>query len=427
MAEFRSALVRTLTERGFVKDVTDLEGLDALAAKGPISAYIGFDATAPALHVGSLIQLMVLRHLKTTGNRPFGLIGHATTLVGDPSDKDAARPMLDAGEIARNAVGIQDSLDRIVGLVRMDDNLVWFKNLDFLGFLRKFGPHFTVNRMLQMDSVKRRLDRERPLSVLEFNYMMMQSIDFLEMFDRHNVKLQIGGSDQWSNIIGGVELVRRIKGAKVFGIVTTLMTDTAGRKMGKTAGGQTIWLDPERTSPFDFWQFWRNVEDAKVEEFLGLFTDLPMDEVHRLGALRGAEINQAKRILATEVTAIVHGRAAATDAEKAAAAIFDKTASEASIPTLSSPKVDPSRPMSFVDLLIHAGFSQSKAAARRLAEQGGVKVNGIPLSDATTPVAPAHFRDGTLRLSAGKKRHVRILLTKTKKINPINFVSEENL
>lgn len=395
-----SALMATLVERGFVKDCTDMRGLDA-ASSGRIAGYIGFDATAPALHVGSLIQLMVLRHLEAAGMTPIALIGGATTQIGDPSDKDQARPMLSEDRIRDNAEGIRSIILRVAPTAMLMNNMTWFGNMDFLRFQREFGRHFSVNRMLAMDSVKRRLDRQQNMSALEFSYMMMQAVDFLELRQRVGCVLQIGGSDQWSNIIAGVDLVRRIEEKQVFGLTTPLLLDPQGRKMGKTADGKAIWLDADLTSPFDLWQFFRNVPDELVEQFLGLFTDIPMDEVRRLGLLAGSDINQAKIRLADEAVTIVHGSGAAMAAHVTAQAAFG--GAEGEIPTAKAPA-----DASLAEVLMLVGFATSKGDARRLAAGGGVRIDGVKVDDVDVRGAlPERFR-----LSAGRKRMTAVHLTK---------------
>jgi len=396
----KSPLMATLVERGFVKDCTDMRGLDA-ACTGKIAGYIGFDATASALHVGSLIQLMVLRHIGAAGMTPIALIGGATTQIGDPSDKDQARPMLSEERIAENAVGIAAIIGRVAPGAVFMNNMTWFGGMGFLRFQREFGRHFSINRMLSMESVKRRLDRQQNMSALEFSYMMMQAVDFLELRQRVGCVLQIGGSDQWSNIIAGVDLVRRVEEKQVFGLTTPLLLDPQGRKMGKTADGKAIWLDEDLTSPFDLWQFFRNVPDELVGQFLGLFTDIPMDEVRRLGALGGSEINQAKICLAYEAVAIVHGRDAAAGAHATAQAAF--AGGEGEIPS-----ADVSASSTLAEILVQVGFATSKGDARRLAGGGGVKVDGVRVEnvDERRPF-PECFR-----LSAGKKRVVSIRTTK---------------
>ncbi len=408
MTDLKSPLINTLQERGFIKDATDLAYLDEACANGPIAAYIGFDATAASLHVGSMIQLMILRHLRAHGHRAIALMGHATTLVGDPSDKNGLRPMLDEDAIRTNAQGIENLVTTIVPDVEIRSNLDWFGPMSFLQFMREHGRHFTVNRMLSMDVVARRIEQNKPLTIMEFGYMLMQSVDFLELRRREDCILQCGGSDQWSNIIGGVELIRKADGRQAFGITTPLMTDDQGRKMGKTAEGKAIWLDPAKLSSFDLWQFWRNVPDSKVPEFLGLFTELPMDEVRRLAALAGSQINEAKIILATEAVAIAHGRKAAEDAARAAAAVFGATGIDQAMTSIDCPWDYRSRLVTLADIVVHAGLAPSKAAARRLADQKGLRANDALVTDADAALDPSDFPDGSLLLSVGKKRRVLV-------------------
>ena len=405
--KLKSPLMRTLAERGYVNQATDIEGLDELAAAGPISAYIGFDLTASSLHVGSMIQLMVLRILKAHGHKAFVLFGDATTRVGDPSGKNGARPMLTAERIEENRVGIVSVVDRIVGPCRHVHNSDWLDDLTFTDFLQGPARKFTLNRMLTLDIVSRRLDQQLPLTIAELMYNMMQGMDFAELGRRFGVSLQVGGSDQWSNILAGMELGRRDDGSTLFGLTTPLMTDETGRKMGKTADGRAVWLSPDRLSSFDLWQFWRNVPDAKVGEFLGLFTDLPMDEVRRLRALEGAAINEAKIALATEAVAIAHGRAAAETAAAASREVFSGSGADEDMPTVAI-DAEAMSTMTLADLIVKAGLAESKGGARRLAQQGGLRVNGEAVNDAnagaveTLGVLPA-------TLSAGRKRHVRIV------------------
>ena len=397
-----SPFLATMVERGFVKDCTDLHGLDE-ACRGQIAAYIGFDATAPALHVGSLIQLMILRHLSMAGMTPIALMGGATTQIGDPSDKDQARPMLSEDRISQNMEGIRAIVQRIAPSAVLMNNMTWFGNMDFLRFQREFGRHFSVNRMLAMESVKRRLDRQQNMSALEFSYMMMQAVDFLEISNRTGCVLQIGGSDQWSNIIAGVDLVRRVAEKQVFGLTTPLLLDPQGRKMGKTADGKAIWLDKELTNPFELWQFFRNIPDEMVSQFLGLFTDLPMSEVRRLAALEGSSINEAKITLATEAVTIIHGAEIALSCKSAAFAAFSDGSGE-----LPSLEVDASSTLA--EALIAAGFASSKGEARRLAKGGGVRVNGNKIESVDDPINS--IAEADFRLAAGKKR---IVLIKSKK------------
>ncbi|MFC0409150.1 tyrosine--tRNA ligase [Roseomonas elaeocarpi] len=395
-------------ERGFIHQVTDEAALRARTQQGPVSGYIGFDCTADSLHVGSLVQIMLLRLLQRTGNRPVVLMGGGTTRIGDPSFRDEVRPLLDDESIARNKAGIRKVFEPFLTFgegptdaIELDNN-DWLGKLEYIPFLRDVGRFFSVNRMLTMDSVRLRLDREQPLSFLEFNYMLLQGYDFLELHRRHGVALQMGGSDQWGNIIMGADLVRRVAGQEAFGVTTPLITTASGAKMGKTANG-AVWLNGDRLAPYGYWQFWRNTEDADVARFLALFTDLPMAEIARLGALGGAEVNEAKKILATEATALLHGRAAAEAAAETARATF-----EAGVAAEDLPSVTAALPASVLDLLVAAGFVGSKGEARRLVRGGGVRLNDEPVTEETAVVDEAALRDGAAKLSAGKKKHALV-------------------
>lgn len=398
----------TVRERGFVHQVTDEEGLRARLRLGPAACYIGFDCTADSLHVGHLLSIMLLRWWQKTGNTPVVLMGGGTTKVGDPSGKDEARQLLSEATIAANKAAIRRNFAPFLDFgappagALMLDNAEWLDELRYIPFLREVGRHFSVNRMLGMDSVRLRLEREQPLSFLEFNYMLLQSFDFLELHDRHGVILQMGGSDQWGNIVMGADLVRRTRGREAFGLTTPLLTTASGQKMGKTAGG-AVWLAEHRLPPYDYWQFWRNAEDADVGRFLALFTDLPMDEARRLGALGGAEINEAKKLLATEATALLHGRDAATRAAETARQAFEEGRATDTLPTIAA-----TLPATLADLLVQAGLAASKGEARRLAAQNGVRLNDAVATDALREVTAADLRDGAAKLSAGKKRHVLV-------------------
>ncbi len=390
-------------ERGFIHQVTDAEGL---AAQGRVTAYVGFDCTADSLHVGHLLSIMLLRLLQRTGNRPVALMGGGTTKIGDPSFRDDARPLLNDAQIEVNKAGIRRSFDSFLEFgpdaAVMLDNAEWLDKLEYIPFLREVGRHFSVNRMLTMDSVKLRLDRDQPLSFLEFNYMLLQSYDFLELHRRLGVTLQMGGSDQWGNIIMGADLVRRMAGAEAFGLTTPLLTTASGTKMGKTASG-AVWLNPDRLAPYDYWQFWRNAEDADVARFLALFTDLPMTEVARLGALAGAEINEAKKVLATEATALLHGRLAAETAAETARRAFEQGEAAETLPTHVT-----TLPAGVVDILVEAKFVASKGEARRLVAQSGIRLNDVVLGDPAQAVTVADLRDGAAKLSLGRKRHLLV-------------------
>ncbi|NKE46349.1 tyrosine--tRNA ligase [Roseomonas frigidaquae] len=390
-------------ERGFIHQVTDAEGL---AAQGRVTAYVGFDCTADSLHVGHLLSIMLLRLLQKTGNRPVALMGGGTTKIGDPSFRDEARPLLTDAQIEVNKAGIRRSFDSFLDFgpdaAVMLDNAEWLDKLEYIPFLREVGRHFSVNRMLTMDSVKLRLDRDQPLSFLEFNYMLLQSYDFLELHRRLGVTLQMGGSDQWGNIIMGADLVRRMAGAEAFGLTTPLLTTASGAKMGKTASG-AVWLNPDRLAPYDYWQFWRNAEDADVGRFLALFTDLPMPEVTRLAALAGAEINEAKKVLATEATALLHGRQAAETAAETARRAFEQGEAAETLPSHST-----ALPAAVVDILAEAKFVASKGEARRLIAQGGIRLNDAAVGDPAQSVTTADLRDGAAKLSVGRKRHLLV-------------------
>lgn len=395
-------------ERGYIHQVTDEAALAARMQQGPLSAYVGFDCTADSLHVGHLLSIMMLRLLQRMGHRPVALLGGGTTRIGDPSFRDDARPLLSDAQIETNKAGIRKTFDAFLRFGEgpsdaiMLDNASWLDSLLYIPFLRDVGRHFSVNRMLTMDSVRLRLEREQPLSFLEFNYMLLQSYDFLELRRRHGVALQMGGSDQWGNIVMGVELNRRIDAAEVFGLTTPLLTTASGTKMGKTAGG-AVWLNPDRLPAYDYWQFWRNTEDADVGRFLGLFTELPMPEVRRLGALGGAEINEGKKILATEATALLHGRPAAEAAAETARRAFEEGEAAATLPGITA-----SLPASLIDLAVQAGLAASKGEARRLVRQNGLRLNDAPVADEALVVTEADLRDGAAKLSAGRKRHVLV-------------------
>ncbi|MGF1657866.1 MAG: tyrosine--tRNA ligase [Rubrimonas sp.] len=404
----RSDFLRTLEARGFVQDCTDFEALDARLLKEPVSGYIGFDCTAPSLHVGSLIQIMMLRWLQKTGGKPICLMGGGTTRIGDPSFRDESRPLLDEAGIAANMAGIRKVFDRYIdfgdgptGAV-MPDNDEWLDGLKYIEFLRDYGRHFSINRMLSFDSVRLRLEREQNLSFLEFNYMLLQAYDFLELYRRHGCALQMGGSDQWGNIVNGVDLTRRVAQAEVFGLTSPLLTTADGKKMGKTAAG-AIWLNAEMLSPYEFWQFWRNTADADVGRFLKLYTELPLDEIARLESLRGAEINEAKKLLANAVTTLAHGAAAAQAAEETARETFEKGGAGEDLPTVLVTVEGAGVPVT--QLFVKAGLAASGKEARRLIAEGGARVNDQPVVDPGALITRALFADGAIKLSAGRKRH----------------------
>jgi tyrosyl-tRNA synthetase len=410
MSRFRSEFLQTLEARGFVHQITDPEGLDRLAAAGPITGYIGFDCTADSLHIGNLVSIMLLRHLQDAGHRPIALVGGGTTKVGDPSGRDEARRLLDDAAIAANKAGIRRSLGAFLdvagGRTLMVDNADWLDELRYVPFLRDIGRHFTVNRMLTFDAVRLRLEREQPLTFLEFNYMLMQAYDFTELARRCGCRLQMGGSDQWGNIVNGIELNRRLGGAELYGVTTPLITRASGEKMGKSVHG-AVWLNADKLEPFDYWQFWRNTEDADVGRFLRLFTLLPLDEIARLEALAGAEINEAKKVLATEATRLAHGDAPAEEARGAAAAVFEQAGSEEGLPEVAIERAALAAGLPVVDALVRAGLAKTKGEARRLIRGGGAKLNDARVDDELTQVGDGELRpDGTFKLSAGKKRHV---------------------
>ena len=410
----RSDFLRVMTERGFLHQCTDRAALDAAFARGAVTAYVGFDATADSLHAGHLLSILALRWLQRTGNRPIVLMGGGTTRIGDPSFRDTTRPMLDDARIAANIAGIRRVFERLLRFgagptdAVMVNNADWLDDLGYIAFLRDFGRHFTVNRMLSFDSVKQRLDREQALTFLEFNYMLLQAYDFVELARRHGCLLQLGGSDQWGNIVNGVELGRRIEGRELFGLTCPLLTTASGVKMGKTAGG-AVWLNPELLSPHGFWQFWRNTEDADVGRFLKLFTELPLDEIARLAALGGAEINEAKKILATEVTALVHGAEAARAAAETARITFEAGGGAEGLPTVAVTRAELAAGLALVDLLVGAGLAASKGEARRLIAGGGARVNGDAVTAEGRRLTLADLETaGTIRLSAGRKRHALV-------------------
>ncbi len=412
-APFKSEFLKTLQARGYIHQVSHPAELDEAAASGVVSAYIGFDATATSLHVGSLIQIMMLRRLQQAGHKPVVLMGGGTTKVGDPSGKDESRKMLTDADIDRNIAGIRTVFEKFLTfgdgptdavMVNNDD---WLSKLGYIEFLREFGPHFTVNRMLTFDSVRLRLEREQPLTFLEFNYMLMQAVDFLHLNRTRGVQLQMGGSDQWGNIINGVELVRRMDQKAAFALTTPLLTTSSGAKMGKTAQG-AIWLNADLLSPYDYWQFWRNTEDADVGRFLRLFTDLPLDEIARLEALPGAEVNEAKKVLANEATRMLHGEAEAAKAAAAAQAAFEQGGLSADLPTHEIASAELNTGVQLADLAVAAGLAGSKGEARRLAQGGGLRVNDKAEADANRLVTGADVVDGVVKLGAGKKKIVLV-------------------
>ena len=415
MAEqpFKSAFLRTMGARGYIHQITHPAELDEACAAGPITAYIGFDATAPSLHVGHLIQIMMLRRLQQAGHRPIVVMGGGTTKVGDPTFKDEARPLLSDEQIAANIAGIKSTFSKFLKFgdgpteAIMVNNADWLEKLGYVEFLREYGVHFTINRMLSFESVKLRLEREQPMTFLEFNYMLMQSVDFLELERRYGCILQMGGSDQWGNIVNGVELIRRVDAKPAFGLTTPLLSTASGQKMGKTVGG-AVWLNADMRSPYDYWQFWRNTEDADVGRFLRLFTDVELDEIVRLETLQGAEINDAKKRLADEATTLLHGAEAARTAREAAEKAFEQGALSADLPTIEVPRAELEAGIPLATLAADAGLASSRSEARRLAQGGGLRVNDKAEPDASRPVTSADLVDGVVKLAAGKKKIVLV-------------------
>lgn len=406
---FRSDFLRTLHERGYIHQCSDLERLEAKAAEGPITAYIGFDATASSLHAGHLLSIMMLRTLQRTGHRPIALMGGGTTKIGDPSGKDTQRQMLTDEQINANIASIRKVFARFLdfdGGAIMENNAGWLDELKYIPLLREVGPHFTINRMLTFDSVKLRLEREQPLTFLEFNYMILQAYDFVELSKRHGCILQMGGSDQWGNIVNGMELGRRMHGADLFALTTPLLTTSSGAKMGKTAGG-AVWLDADLLSPYEYWQYWRNAGDADVERFLKLFTELPLDEIARLAALQGQEINVAKEVLATEATALLHGREAAEKAKETARTTFEQGALAVDLPTVELPRAKLEAGLPVANAFVEASLVASTSEARRQIKGGGLRVNDAVVTDEKATIDLAALTpEGVVKLSMGKKKHV---------------------
>jgi tyrosyl-tRNA synthetase len=410
---FKSDFLKVLQERGYIHQVTHPAELDEAAAKGVITAYIGFDATAASLHVGNLFSIMTLRRLQQAGHKPIVLMGGGTTKVGDPTDKEGQRPLLTDAQIQSNIASIKGTFQKFLKfgdgptdaiLVNNDD---WLSSYGYVQFLREYGVHFTVNRMLAFDSVKARLEREQPMTFLEFNYMLMQSVDFLELARKYGCVLQMGGSDQWGNIVNGVELIRRVDQKPSFGLTTPLLSTASGQKMGKTVSG-AVWLNADMRSPYDYWQFWRNTEDADVGRFMRIYTDVPLDEIARLEKLQGAEINEAKKVLATAATTMLHGAAEAEKAAAAAQAAFEQGGLSADLPTREIAKAELEAGVQLADLAVTAGLAGSKGEARRLAQGGGLRVNDKAESDANRIVTAADLADGVVKLAAGKKKIVLV-------------------
>ncbi len=411
MPSYKSEFVQTVVERGYLHQCTDIDALDELATKEIIPAYIGFDCTAPSLHVGSLVPVMLLRLLQKTGHQPIVLMGAGTTKVGDPSGKDESRKLLSEAQIGDNMAGIRKAFANYMDFGDGPTDAVWANNADWLDqlqyipFLREYGPHFTINRMLTFDSVKLRLEREQPLSFLEFNYMILQAYDFVELAKRNDCRMQMGGSDQWGNIINGVELGRRTAGFSLFGLTTPLMTTSSGAKMGKTAAG-AVWLDGDMLSPYDFWQYWRNTEDADVGRFMRLFTDLPLVEIARLEKLEGAEMNEAKKILAHEATLLCHGGEAAIAAAETARSTFEEGGADAGLPSFDISPGALADGIPAFEILRQADLAKSNGEARRLIKGGGARLNGEVISSETHMVTADDLNaDGVIKISAGRKRH----------------------
>jgi len=409
--KLQSSFLKTFLARGYLHQCTDIDALDTLAAKQTITAYVGYDCTAPSLHAGSLISIMMLRLLQQTGHKPIVLIGGGTTRVGDPSGKDESRPLLTDAQIETNIAGIKKVFERFLKFgdgptdAIMVNNADWLDQLNYIAFLRDFGSHFTINRMLTMDSVKLRLEREQPLTFLEFNYMLLQAYDFLELHRNYRCNLQMGGSDQWGNIVNGVDLGRRADGAQLFGLTTPLLTLASGKKMGKSESG-AVWLSGDMLSPYDYWQYWRNTEDADVGRFLRLFTEVPLDEIARLEKLRGQELNEAKKILANNATALVHGEAAAQSAANTARQTFEQGMMAEGLPTVEIPRSEFEQKIPVFELLRRVALCASGGEAKRLIKNRGVSVNDQQVVDEAATVGTSDLADGVVKLSAGKKKHV---------------------
>lgn len=409
---YKSEFLRELDARGYIHQISEPEALDKLAVSGRVTAYIGFDCTAPSLHIGSLLPIMMLRILQKTGHRPIALMGGGTTRVGDPSGKDESRKILTDAMIGENMKGIRSVFSKFMKFgdgqtdALMANNADWLNTLNYIDFLRDVGKHFSVNRMLSFESVKMRLDRQQELSFLEFNYMVLQAYDFVELFKREKCVLQMGGSDQWGNIVSGIDLGRRMTNAQLFALTTPLITTSSGAKMGKTAAG-AVWLDANMVSPYDYWQFWRNTEDGDVERFLKLFTELPLDEIAKLAALKGQEINEAKKILANEATALLHGKAAAEKAAETAKTTFEEGGLSESLPTVEVTRAEFESHFGVLVAFVKAGLVASTSEARRQIKGGGLKVNDAVVSDEKMTLSKTSLTpEGVVKLSLGKKKHV---------------------
>lgn len=411
MTKYKSDIINTLVDRGFLRQCTDIEALDRKASEGVLTGYIGFDCTAPSLHVGHMMQIMMLRHFQQAGHKPIVLMGGGTTRLGDPSFKDKSRPLLNEAEIQSNMDSIKGIFSKFLKFgdgptdAVMVNNNDWLGELNYIDFLREYGVHFTINRMLTFESVKLRLDREQPLTFLEFNYMILQGYDFLELNRRYGCTVQISGSDQWGNIINGIELGRRVDQAELFGFTCPLIATASGAKMGKSEGG-AVWLNEDALSPYDYWQYWRNTEDADVIRFLKYFTDMPLEDIAKLESLEGAELNQAKVLLANEATTLAHGAEAAAEAEATAKRTFEQGGAGDNLPTVEISGQELENGVSLINLLREAGLSSSNGEARRLIKGGGAKVNDEKAADENVMVSNSDLNDdGVIKLSAGKKRH----------------------
>ncbi len=414
MSEFKSDFLHTLKERGFIHQTSDDAGLDALFAKETVTAYIGFDPTAPSLHAGGLIQIMMLHWLQKTGHRPISLMGGGTGMVGDPSFKDEARQLMTPETITSNIASIKTVFSNYLTYgegpkdALMINNADWLLGINYLEFLRDVGRHFSVNRMLAFDSVKTRLDREQSLSFLEFNYMILQAYDFVELSKRTGCRLQMGGSDQWGNIINGIDLGHRMGTPQLYALTSPLLTTSSGAKMGKSING-AVWLNPDMLSAYDFWQYWRNTEDADVSRFLKLYTTLPMDEISRLSQLGGAEINEVKKILATEITAMLHGRQAAEQAAETARKTFEEGALADNLPSIEVPASELEAGIGILALFVRAGLAESNGKVRQFLKDGAVRVNDKPMSDDRAVIGSGEVTgDGVVKLSLGKKKHILV-------------------
>jgi tyrosyl-tRNA synthetase len=412
VSTYKSEFLQILASRGFIHQVSEPEALDARASNAKITGYIGFDCTAPSLHVGSLLQIMLLYWMQQTGHRPIALMGGGTTRVGDPSGKDESRKILTDEDINRNLAGIREVFGKFLKFgdgpsdAIMANNADWLNSLNYIDFLRDVGRHFSINRMLSFDSVKLRLDRQQELSFLEFNYMILQAYDFVELYKRTGCILQMGGSDQWGNIVNGIDLGRRMTNAQLFALTSPLITTSSGAKMGKTAAG-AVWLNADLLSPYDYWQYWRNTEDGDVERFLKLFTVLPLDEIGRLAALKGQEINEAKKVLATEAAALVHGRVAAENAAETARRTFEEGALAETLPTVETARGELEAGLGVLAAFVKAGLVASNGEARRQIKNGGLRVNDDVVTDEKMMLTPSQLTpQGVIKLSLGKKRHV---------------------